>query len=435
VSGATAYAATATGAKHADPFPPTTAQNYWQPKMTNYVFGRESFRVTAYRKQRPTVSLDQLVDQIGWERNGAAPRTGTLEFYRPLGYDEADTIQQADQIEIDVSLTGPKGPWYQFLRLGVSNPQESVVAGVTDLTLETINIASLTQSKAKWLFSPDKQHPGGWTAPEITVYACNRFNAPIGKIAPSTAKLSAIKDNASAYDVIIKAWQQERVLTGRRYVIDDDRGNLEVTEVSKPRYMLPLGPALMEAVKSSFTGSYYANAVVVEGHAKNTGKTSAGNARRGSSSVQMTVVNHLGIKRFGYVQKVITAPSNINTSAGLYDYGLKYLARYATPHPSIEVTHPGIPWVDVGDALLLTIPEIKFNQMVYVQSVTHAVSAGTYSMDIVCGYNDPWLEDQSSKTGSTRIRGLHNQKGSHYLAASARPKTAKAVVHAGKTKG
>jgi len=421
---------TTSGAKHGSPFPPTTAQDYWTPIMGRMHFGREAFRITAYRKDRPTLNLDSLVDALGWERQGAGPRTGSLTFYRPLGSDQADQVGQSDQIGIDVSLTGPKGPWFQLMRLAVDSPQEAIVAGTTYLTLRTINISQLTLSKASWLFTPDHAHPKGWTAGQITEYACRRFDAPIGRIAPSSTPLAAIKDpHASAYDVILKAWQQERIQTGRRFVVDDDQGSLTVSEIALPRYMLPLGPALAEAVLNSFVASNYCNAVVVHGHVAKTGTTKSGKPRKGTNALQVTVVNDAGVARYGYVQRNITAPSNVTTAAGLSDFGMKYLANYATPKPTVEFTHPGIPWVDVGDAIMLAIPQIGFLNLVYVQAVTHAVAAGQYTMDVTVGYKDPWLEDQSSKVVSARIRGLKNQKGSHYLVVSARPRTPKAVKH------
>lgn len=427
----------AIGSKHGNPNPPTTAQDYWQPHTGRFEFGRERFRVTAFRKDRPSVILDPLLAQFGWERNGTTARTGTLNFYRPLGHYQGALVAQADQLGIDVSLTGEKGPWFKFLRMAVNNPHETVVAATTEVSLNTISIAQLSQSKESWRFAKDATHPYGWTADQITLAVCQRFGVRTGRIAKGTTHLPTIAaKSSSGYDIILRAWKEERHNSGRRFVVDDDSGAIEVTEVALPRYMLPLGPALSEAVINSFASKNFASAVIVKGKVKNTGLTKAGKPKRGNSSLTVTVQNELSIARYGYVKQTIVAPSDRNTAAGLRDYGLKYLARHSKVTPTVELTHPGIPWVDVGDAILLDIPEIGFHNLVYVSSVQHAVGPGNYTMNITVQYADPWLEDQSSKVSAAkRIRGLKNLKGSRSLSVASRPHPAKAVKHAGRTHG
>jgi len=444
MTGRASQAGSTRAKKQAAPFPPTTAQNYWQPRSVSHIFDKETFRATAYRKDRPNLILDPLMDQFNWQRTGASPRTGTVDFYRPLGLQEAEIIAQADQIGIDVSLSGPQGPWFGLLRMAVSNPQESVVAGTVNLNLETVYIATIIKSKRDWRYGKDAQHPRGWSARQITLDVCKQVGCPIGPIPASNTYLPSIVDKASSgYDVIIKAWQADRKITGRRYIIDDPVGALQVTEVlpTAPKYVLPLGPAIAEAVLSSFGGKNFYSAVLVHGHSvKTTLRTTTSPVKHKTHyhfshtkpPIQALVEDQDRIARYGYLQKSIVAPKDLTTTAELRKYGLQFLARQAAPQPSIEVTHPGVPWVDVGTAAMLDIPDLQFHNLVYAQSVSHSVGAGQYVMDVTWAHKDPWLSDASATTSANkRARGLHTVSGSHNLSKSARPVTTRSKVHSG----
>jgi hypothetical protein len=60
----------------------------------------------------------------------------------------------------------------------------------------------------------------------------------------------------------------------------------------------------------------------------------------------------------------------------------------------VTFTHPGLPFVDRGDALRLSLPDGDFEQIVFVVSARHDLSAGAYTMDITIGFDDPWRVDR-----------------------------------------
>jgi murein DD-endopeptidase MepM/ murein hydrolase activator NlpD len=87
----------------------------------------------------------------------------------------------------------------------------------------------LMKSEDAFLFTKDKAHKKGWTAREITQFICRKYQIPIRRLPRARHRIPYFRvDSGSVYDVILKAWTEERANTKVRYVIRAEGDGLAV---------------------------------------------------------------------------------------------------------------------------------------------------------------------------------------------------------------
>lgn len=361
-------------------------RDLWTAPAPPLDFGREQFRFSVDRSARrlATISIDSWIEDADWTRAGPN-RTGDVNFYRPLGAHAASMITYGDMLICEWSQFDNAGPWNRLWRMKIATPEQELQEGIITLTLSSV-LDGLTKSKVAWKFRTDKTHPNGWTADQITIAVCKRFHIPLISVPKGTWHIDKyVRKSESPEDVITWAWAQERKHTGRRFDVDSSTGEVNVTELAEPKYMLILGADMIDAtVKQSMTG--IASAVVatsthkVKGHKKDT-------------KLRVKVVDPGREKRYGYIVKTMKAPSKIQSTADLRDWAKRRLATMYRAKKQLQFVHPGIPLVDRGTALRIYLPEADLEQIVFVTSAEHSLSAGSYQIQCSCGFDDPFAAD------------------------------------------
>lgn len=399
-------------------------RNRWTQPAGPVTFGREEFRFSILRRERhlPALNIDPFVEHANWGRQGSA-RVGELNFRRPLTARGASEIASGDTVRCEIAPWG-RGRWRPLWQMTVSTPSDSIVDGTISLAL-TAQLTAAEKNKASFKFRKDKHHPNGWTADEITHAVAKRFHIPTGRIAKGHHRIARlIEKSLSPVDVVTKAWARERTHTGRRYDIDVSKGRLEVLELRRPWYMLLLGKAITNAtVEHRIDG--IASALIVTATRHHAGK-------RAKDKLRVKVTDPGRLRRYGYIVKTIKAPRSIDTLTELRKYAKRRLARLYAPRPQVTFTHPGLPWVDRGDAIKFSLPEDGLEQIVYVTDVRHDLSAGSYTMDVTVRWTDPWLADErkarvtrKKEAAAARRRREHARTRQH-----AKPKKSRTRGHA-----
>jgi hypothetical protein len=362
------------------------ATNLWTRPASPVQFGREQFRFRIQRTARrlPSLDIDPWVETATWQRSGSN-RTGELNFRRPLGAHTASMIAYGDELLCEWAQWDSTGPWARLWRMKVATPSHQIKEGIIALALSGV-LDSLTKSKVAWKFRVDKAHPHGWTAEQITLNVCQRFHIPIGHIPKGTWRVSKyVPKSASPEDVITWAWGQEKTHTGRRFDVDSSTGVLNVTEIAEPQYLLIMGASMLDAtVTQSLTG--IASAVVATATHKVKGKK--------DTKLRARVVDAAREARYGYIVKTVHAPAGIQSVAALRKWAKDRLASLYASKKQLTFSHPGVPLVDRGTALRAYLPEADLDQIVFVTSVEHDLSAGSYEMQVTVGFDDPWKTDQ-----------------------------------------
>lgn len=398
-------------------------RNLWTRPAAPMVFGREQFRFRLHRRERrlPTLEIDRHVGAFGWGRDGDR-RIGQMTFHVPLTGRRAGEIAHGDVVQCDVSVDG--GGWRLLWRLMVHDPSHNIAAGTIALQLAS-RLKAFEQSEVSFKFKKDKAHPHGWTADEITRAVCRRFRVRVGRLVRGRHRIKKlVEKRASPMDVIKRAWNADRLHTGRRYNIDGSRGILEVIELREPAYMLLLGPTIIDAtIDRSFRD--VASAVV----ATTTVKRRDSRGRRRARKLQVKVVDEARVRRFGYIVKHIHPdPSEeLDTPDELRRHALRRLARLMRPKQDLTFTHAGIPWLDRGDALRITLPDADLDAICFVKEVQHDVAPGSYTVTVTVGWADPWEADRRKARARRKKREAaarrRRERGDH---ATAPPRARKA---------
>lgn len=377
-------------------------RDLWTASAPSLEFGRENFRFVLERSERrlPSLDLTPRVLTADWDRaNGG--RTGTLNFERGLTGAEAALVANGDVVRCDVRVS-ESASFLTLWRMSVSNPQDQIQQGQTTLTLASV-LAPASKSRVTMKFGTTHDHPHGWNAQEVTVHVCRRFRIPMGRIAAATYRFpKLISRSASPLDAIVSAWQRERSHTGRRFDVDFSTGVLEVRELREPRYMLLIGPSLLDATLSRTLASM-ASAVVASAPRKQKGK-------RKQAKLRVRVVDERRARRYGYVVKTLTAPHPMASVAELKRWALAQLAASFKPKSTVTFTHPGIPYLDVGDALRLQIPETDFQQIVFVTDAHHNLSPGSYTVEVTVAFDDPWRVDERKARATLKREAAARQR-------------------------
>ena len=88
----------------------------------------------------------------------------------------------------------------------------------------------LLKSQDNFLFNKSTSKSGkGWTATDITNHICQKYGIPKGFVAKAKHKIPYFRaDQDTPYDVLLKAWTEERKETDVRYIIRMEHGKLVV---------------------------------------------------------------------------------------------------------------------------------------------------------------------------------------------------------------
>lgn len=399
-------------------------KNLWTAPAKPLEYGREMFRYRVLRTARklPALDIDSWTESVTWTRAGAG-RSGQLTFRRPLGAHPASMIAHGDEIVCEWEPFGENGPWRFLWQMQVDTPSHQIKAGIISLALSS-QLDTLSKSKVAWKYRKDKAHPDGWTAAQITAAVCKRFHIKIVSIPTASYEIHKfVQKSMSPIDVITHVWGLERKHTGRRFDIDTSTGGVNVTEIKEPKFLLILGAAMLDAtVSQSLTG--IASAVVatsthtVKGHKK-------------AKKLRAKVVDQGRERRYGYIVKTVTAPPRIKSEADLREWAKKQLATLYANKKELSFSHPGIPLLDRGTALRVYLPEADVDQIVFVTSVTHSLSAGSYEMQVAVGFSDPWAVDQKkSKVQQKKDAAAAERKRTRTRGAQHLPTYKKAATRA-----
>lgn len=367
-------------------------------------YGRESFRITV-RRIRGTVilsalNIDELVTGFTWTRAGAV-MTGTLSFGDPALRRLPGLVRKGDIVRCEVR-TRPGAAWRPLWEMTVTTSDRTISSRTTELELRS-KLAPAQATRHNWRFRKGDTHPSGWRADQITRRACSRFRVKVGTLPKGKHRITKLVDkSASVVEIVTQAWQQERTHTGRRFDVSIARGRIDVREVRRPRYMLLMGPTLTEAVVSAGVSSKFASAVVVTSTVKRKGS-------KGRKKIRVLVVDRARVRRYGYVRRHVNK-TGLSSVAEARKYGRAWLARVAQPWAHIELTHPGIPWVERGDGVRLNLPDELLTADVYVLSANHVVGYGAYTMTLTATVTDPFLKDERAARVAQRKAEVARRK-------------------------
>lgn len=384
--------------------------NYWLKNLPDLNFGEEVFRLTCFRPERNdpserSVSVDHLVDSVTWE--DAEPiLKGTItmtkqEGKRPLGIAEGHIIRCE-------AAPHEGGKFRVIWDMRIMDSGITASSGGHSFSLAD-EMAWLSKSRDDWQFKKSKtskqsdshtHRPQGWTADQITKQVCRRYGVRVDKLAKGTKKINNITEkNTSPLAIIMRAYSLERAYSGRRFIIRFRHGKLQVLALRNSRTLLLMGGSLLDATINRTIKKGLATAAHVTATVK--GKSKGKKASK-HSKLEIDVVAHAGAARYGYIRKTIHLKDPVGTKAEARREAKRELAKTMLPNREVSFTHPGITSTWRGDAVKLQLPELGLQEIVYIKSVVHTVSAGEYTMDVTCQFTDPYIDKKGEEIQEKR---------------------------------
>ena len=309
-----------------------------------------------------------------------------------------------------IAQVGYGGKWQSIWAMRVVPGDDATVAeqievsdGTWTLTLAD-DLWLLAQSTADFKFIKGKKiRTKGWRAHEIAHDVCTQFKIPTATLTEGTAYFELPLRTtrvASPLAVIAAAYKAEYRHTGNVFIIrwatptsKYPTGALEVIPMKRNPNLLSFRDQLITATLTrsqsvDFCTVIEARGIIKDVHGDNksdpsekedSGGDSGGDSSvRGASpqpganlptfhlsvdnpkfdnkKVEYIAKNEQAIKRFGWVQKVVSF-GTVQSRAELEILAKRALVVRLTPIRTAELTHPGVTTIRRGDAIRIDIPE------------------------------------------------------------------------------
>jgi hypothetical protein len=104
------------------------------------------------------------------------------------------------------------------------------------------------------------------------------------------------------------------------------------------------------------------------------------------------------MRRYGVIRAEWKIDDPVYSEANVRERAKRRLVHMQEPDQELSVTVPGIPTLQRGDALRVSLPQVGLSELVYAKTVTHSASAESYTTDLTCQFTDPFKDKEGDKT-------------------------------------
>lgn len=252
-------------------------------RFTDNGFKVEIF-VTSGRDGRTTSKVDvtELVESIDWNDSlDQAAVQGTLTLYdppNPTDNEKRTLVNIPKGSRIRLSVLNDVGEMTEVGRFVVWEKERS---SRTDPVLRLAfydMLVYLLKSEDFFLYQKDpkkKAFKKGWTASQITRDVCKRYGIPVGSIPTAKHRIPLVKiDGGSVYELLLKVWTEERLVTGNRFIIRCEKDKLRVIrkQAQVTMYQVAEGENLINSTfTDSLEGMYTAVTLVADQQSNSSG--------------------------------------------------------------------------------------------------------------------------------------------------------------------
>lgn len=364
----------------------------------DFPINRQEFRFRAIRPDIDNIDISGLVVSAEWRDEGTVDNLnavpvlrGTLTLIKPsIDQLSADIhIQDGHRIRCDVRWAGQ---WIHLWEMRIITPSIQVQDGNWTFELnDDMVLASLNEGTFRYRRGKTTKR-SGWRYDEIVRDIAKKYRIPLGEIVKGTYRLKNFDPSqTTAIDAIRQAVEKEQAHTGRRYVIVwkySAKANGYALHVIRLRRN-PLLYVLQDQIITASVETIRDQRLLTAATAHGSGKAKGSKKRKRYTS---RYVSAEGVKRYGYINKVIHLQGNIDSQGEMDREAKRYVVNSMKPRHIVSITHQGIAFLRRGDAVRMEIPEEGLTGktgVVFVTSVTHTLSSGSYTMDLTLQFVDP----------------------------------------------
>lgn len=352
-------------------------RDFWLGRAPRLPVGEDRWQVFAYRGAgRPPLDLSSVFESADWT-DASAILEGSITLRMPP---RKVDLSEGHVIVLKHARTA-NGTFREVWRMRIASPSVSYRDGGWTMALQD-DLALLKRSKDDWDYRKSKKKPRGWLSHEIVADVARRYGFTVGRIPRGRERiLKLVKTNASPYDVILAALLKEKQATKENVVLGWSNGKLTVDRLHRSAEMLVLGPLLIDATYQATLPEGFATELTVHG------TTSPKKGKK--VKVERRVVSRAAQRRYGKIHQRFKA-EDIDSVADAVRAGKRQLAELAKPQRELSVTVPGTPRLRRGAAARIVLPDIGLRAIVFAKEVRHAVGPGSYTIDLVCDFTDPY---------------------------------------------
>lgn len=387
---------------------PASIADHWKGTLSHLSLGQERTRywwVGAGERR----SIDGWMESFQFDdQSDLAPViTGSATMRQSLGGSPMPPIQAGNQIICELSEK-PGAAYRELVRMRVEEPQRLATG---QFTFQLANDASLLATgKDSWHFPHNKAHPGGWFPWQVVEEVGRRSRVPIvmPKVGKRIKKFPPML-NSTPIDVINTAMKHVRDVERKTLITRYQGGTMYLTERHYSPELMVLGPQLIDASLVATKREGWATDLTVRTKAEVAhGKTSKGTKKTSHRGIVTHVTRASFVRQYGYVHLIVYA-HGATSAAEARRMGLAHMARVLNPKRTLTLTTPLIPGLRRGAYIRLAVPTLGLTQIVYVQAISYSASAGSLTMDVTCGFEDPVLTPPVDRVNQS-TRGLASKK-------------------------
>jgi hypothetical protein len=354
---------------------------------------------------KPRADISGLVTSVSWDEEGVT-LTGAITVRAPKQLERKDrefTVSDGNIVRLDAHV-GSR--WIEIWQMRVEAPSDDLAGGEGTFVLaDDSKIAAASSGDFKYK-KEKKSRPKGWKAHEIVIDVCRRYKIPLGHVVKGTKDITnLVKHDVSPLDIIAAAYKQERDWTGTRFLFSWRNGKLNITKLRRNPLLYALRDQLTGAVVERQRGEKFFTAMEVTASLKD--------GKRKHKKVEAVVVSHKAARRYGYIVIKHDLKKHVKSRQEAIDIARRILARSIKKHtqPTINISHPDIPWVRRGDAIEILLPEYGFTpkprpvppfeggsfDILFIRQAHHSVDSSGYSMELEFTTDDPVAEQKKEQ--------------------------------------
>ncbi|MDL0428636.1 phage portal protein [Bacillus velezensis] len=209
-------------------------------------------------------------------------------------------------------------------------------------------------------------------ADQILKRIASDFQIPVTSIANTghTIKSLVFKNDTSLYDMMLKALKQTKSQTGRNYQLYSEKGRLGLREWPEPSDIWVLETGV------NITGYQYSTSI------DDTATRVVMRLQKDDKTVKASASDSAGMKTFGVLQYTETVSDDINEAQLKQRAKVKQAEKKGVKKELKNIQAIGIPGLESGLPVYISIPEIGLKKTYYVDTDRHEFQGTKHTMTI-----------------------------------------------------
>jgi hypothetical protein len=357
--------------------------DWYNLRLEDHELNNFGFRFSLLRQGNLNdLPITRYVESCEWGEEEEAQQ-GTLVLRRPT--DTASLpIERGQTVLSEVKF---RGTWYELWRMNLK--PFAVVVEEAQITAEMVDtfgrLGTHTHS-----YKLRRRDP--YYAHEVTAIIARKEGIAVGRLAKATGrKFDGFDYVGSPIGAVLTAYLREKAVTGRSYVVRMHLGKLEVLPVTERNLTINVLRSQVETATTTYEGPEETST-----HAPVTVIYAKGVIGKGKSArkVTHTVFDKATVDKLGYRRKDKDYGS-VQSQDSMVDAAKRELAAGLKIKTTMEVTHPGIPFLRRGDGIRVNLFPDEYSThaatYMYVASILQRVEGNDYNMALALTSEDPFV--------------------------------------------